>query len=279
MSKSHHYVPQYYLKGFSTSNDSSKIWAFERHTKKRFCTSVANIAHENYFYAFRNENGVNDTDSVEQFLANRIEGPANLVINKLRRHETINREEKQQLALYVTLMYSRVPRYRERVKDNLPQVMSEQLSLLKAQLQSAKKQQLISEPFAESIFQAVENEFEFAKREPPTPFLLPKFYQVIFEVLINMQWTFLVRQESPYFLTSDNPFVFTERRGLGDEKAEIIFPVSKDVMLWATWKTGTDCHFHPIEENVVQFANEFIAGNATRFVFYCEDAAWINEML
>jgi hypothetical protein len=92
-----------------------------------------------------------------------------------------------------------------------------------------------------------------------------------------MNWTFLIRETPPYFLTSDNPFIFTERRGLGDEKAEIIFPVSKNVMLWATWKIRDQ--FLPLAENAIQDVNGFIAGNATRFVFYCEDAVWIYELL
>jgi hypothetical protein len=92
---------------------------------------------------------------------------------------------------------------------------------------------------------------------------------------MNMGWSFLVRQTPPYFLTSDNPFIFTERRGLGNEKAEIIFPVSRSVMLWATWKAKNK--FIPLTENITQ-VNRFIARNSTRFVFYCEDVEWIHEL-
>jgi hypothetical protein len=276
MSKSNHYIPQYYLKGFSIAEDPSKVWVYKRGTKRAFCASTSNIAHENYFYALTDASGVTDTDSIEQFLANKVEGPANQVIDKLKMIQPIRLNEKQQLARYITYMYSRVPRYRERIKDNLPRVISERLSKLQKWSELVKDGKVASDPATDDIIRRIERVLKSSPDKLEQFISLPQFYGTIYNVLMNMGWSFLVRQEPPYFLTSDNPFIFTERRGLGNEKAEIIFPIAKNVMLWATWKDRNK--FIPLNENINE-VNKIIANNATRFVFYCEEAEWIYKLV
>ena len=252
------------------------MWVYERGTGRAFCTSTSNIAHENYFYALIDANGVIDIDSIEQFLANDVEGPANQIIDKLKMFQPITLDEKQQLARYVTYMYSRVPRYRERIKDSLPQIISERLSMLQNSSKLLKKGSL--DPITnDDIDQRIEMVLKTAPDRLEQFLQLPHFYEPIYNVLMNMRWSFLVRQEPPYFLTSDNPFIFTEENGLGNEKAEIIFPLAKNVMLWATWKAKHK--FIPITENIMEEVNKIVARNSTRFVFYCEDAEWVYKLV
>ena len=61
----HHYVPQYYLKGF-TESDEDLLWAFEKGTGSKFNTQIKNIGNVTRFYSYE----------VEQYMANTIEGPA-----------------------------------------------------------------------------------------------------------------------------------------------------------------------------------------------------------
>lgn len=65
-----HYVPQYYLSGFS--NPSGKIWVYEKGTHNVFCAGIKRIANETGYY----------TDDWEIYLSNQIENPANKVIKK-----------------------------------------------------------------------------------------------------------------------------------------------------------------------------------------------------
>ena len=265
----HHYIPQYYLKGFSTPEDSSQVWAFEKETKRGFCANTSRVAQERYFYAIKDERGNVDKDSIEQFLANNIEGPAVQVIDKLKRLLPITVDEKLQFAQYITYMFSRVPQYRERI--------SKRLSVFETRIKFAKDQQTISDTSNEDL-QTVERALKYAPDMLKQLLQLPHFFPEIFKALVNMNWAFLTRQEPPYFLTSDNPFIFTERRGLRNEKAEIIFPVSKNVLLWATWKIR-DFQFRPLEGDKIQIVNKYIASYATRFLFYFENAAWIYDLL
>ncbi|MFC1614100.1 DUF4238 domain-containing protein, partial [Gemmatimonadota bacterium] len=65
----HHYIPQYYLKGFSES-DSNLLWAYEKGVGNKFRTQIKKIANITKFYP----------TETEKYLAEKIEGPANSVI-------------------------------------------------------------------------------------------------------------------------------------------------------------------------------------------------------
>ena len=48
--KKQHYVPQFYLKRFST--DGHSVFVFDKFTQKVFRTNIANVASGRYFYDF-----------------------------------------------------------------------------------------------------------------------------------------------------------------------------------------------------------------------------------
>jgi len=104
-----HYVPQYYLKGFSEGLGET-IWVYDKKSKRRFSTQVKNIANETAFYS----------PEVEQYLANMVEGPANAVLGKIHQREWITEGEKELLAEYMAAMIKRVPRGKQLVKQLAP---------------------------------------------------------------------------------------------------------------------------------------------------------------
>lgn len=54
-----HYVPQYYLKGFSELLGKS-IWVYDKQEKRKYSSQVKSVANETRFY----------TPAIEQYLAN-----------------------------------------------------------------------------------------------------------------------------------------------------------------------------------------------------------------
>jgi hypothetical protein len=80
-----HYLPRYYLKGFTESPTSELIWVYEKNCDRVFRTSVGNVACEHGFYC----------EMDEKYLANVIEGPANPVIAKIREKQEISPEDKE----------------------------------------------------------------------------------------------------------------------------------------------------------------------------------------
>lgn len=79
-----HYVPRYYLKGFS-QDDGKSICAYDKNERRCFATQVKSIANETDFYS----------PEVEEYLANSIEAPANGVLKKIRDRIEISADDKK----------------------------------------------------------------------------------------------------------------------------------------------------------------------------------------
>ena len=64
--KNQHFVPRFYLKNFTDSND--KIFVYDKTTYKVFQTAVENVACENYFYdSVRLETEFKEKQYLEKF--------------------------------------------------------------------------------------------------------------------------------------------------------------------------------------------------------------------
>ena len=106
-----HYVPQYYLKGFSATGEEL-LWVYDKLNRSKFRTQAKNIANENRFYS----------PEVEQYLANVIEGPANSVLKAIREKNRLTDDDKRLLAEYMAVMWKRVPQGKQLFKDTAPAV-------------------------------------------------------------------------------------------------------------------------------------------------------------
>lgn len=104
----HHYVPQFYLRGFS--QDGNRLYVFdkkakEEKTKYRYQT-IKKIAYENNLYTYTTKSHKKET--LEDFLS-KIEDKANQVIIKLSQKKDITPRQRGYLALFVALLWLRTP--------------------------------------------------------------------------------------------------------------------------------------------------------------------------
>ncbi len=101
-----HYVPRLYLKNFAfTKNNSLKIYAIEKFSKKIFESNIENIAVEKDFYTV---NRLSDKYAWEKFYANSVEPEMNKLIKNIIAKDTtcllaensivLNNEKKWMLA-------------------------------------------------------------------------------------------------------------------------------------------------------------------------------------
>jgi hypothetical protein len=70
-----HYIPQFYLKGFTEKKDVDSLWVYKKNGIP-FKASIRKIAQENRLYS----------REAELYLANKVEGPANKVLEKIRNY-------------------------------------------------------------------------------------------------------------------------------------------------------------------------------------------------
>lgn len=106
--KKHHYIPQFYLKGFS--QDKSRLHVFDKKAttqeSKFRHQATEKIAYENNLYTYRTKQLGKET--LEDFFC-QIEGNAQTVITKLGNREEITPIERGNLALFVSLLWLRTP--------------------------------------------------------------------------------------------------------------------------------------------------------------------------
>ena len=91
----HHYVPQGYLRGFASSDESSGafVWVYDktpgRVPRKK---SVRSIAWAPAYYAQENEDGTEDAATVETNLANTIDNAIPQILRRISPHAGRNVE-------------------------------------------------------------------------------------------------------------------------------------------------------------------------------------------
>ena len=114
--RKHHYIPQFYLRGFTkTNSNDGKLYVFDKSRVRSWDSSPKNAAHQNDFYAI----DVNDTDDrmfVEKELSN-LEGKWSSVLRWVIENESVPADESfDELMLFVAFMYSRIPKIRNKTK-------------------------------------------------------------------------------------------------------------------------------------------------------------------
>jgi hypothetical protein len=265
-----HYLPKYYLKGFSDKS-GDYICVYDKSQRSSFKTHLKNVAVEAGFYP----------PEVDQRLANQIEGPANKVLAKIRRPIEITDHDKSLLAKYLLTVFKRVPRGKQRVKEHILETIrrfrhnKDQL----AETIMASNPQLanLAPEDRDQVRRILRDQLDDLARDPQEVYL--KHLQseetdIAIPWMTSMTWQFLTFDDEPAFLTCDNPFYLTPI-GLLKPRSEFSFPISSHIILSATRRTGAREGYLPTSERVVKQMNRRIAANATRFVYHSRDEEWI----
>ncbi|MGA3209549.1 MAG: DUF4238 domain-containing protein [Syntrophales bacterium] len=242
-----HYVPKYYLRGF-TSKIDGMIWTYEKGGTNKFQSDVKNTGHETNYYS----------PEVERYLANKIEDPANKVIEKIRGKREVTEQDKEILATYMVVMLKRVPRSRIMMKEMAPRV---------AQQQREEWDQIISDsidkhPDKTDLLKKrraeIRNNLEKYSKNPPKDFWLslipPERSPNVINALYQMTWHFLMCDD-PVFLTCDNPVYYFPWMGIGRPESEVTFPISSHIVLWATWRKDIKKGYSPIDKQALREIN------------------------
>src|SRR3972149_429372 len=258
-----HYVPQYYLKGFSERSGKS-IWVYDKQEKRKYSSQVKSVANETRFYS----------PAIEQYLANFVEGPANAVIEKIRTRCEVTDHDKEILAEYIAAFVKRVPEGKEHVRELAPsfaEKMSQEIDqqLIVVASVQPEKANLINRRKTE--IQEILNRYS---KEPQKEVWLenipPHRSPRVVAAIRGMIWRFLTFDAQPAFLTCDNPVFYFTSIGIGNPKSEITFPISSHVVLWATWRTDISMGYLTATKQAVKEINRRTANNATRYVFHCK---------
>lgn len=121
----HHYVPRQHLRRFAVKDEDNCVWMYDEQTRKFCKAGIASVAQENGYY----------DPEIEKALADVVEGPGKIAIDKLLNREKIDYAERSKLSLYFMIMLTRAPRQRKKSLEHVPESMAEIIVETKAEIQ------------------------------------------------------------------------------------------------------------------------------------------------
>jgi hypothetical protein len=268
-----HYIPQYYLDGFTDSLGVSNIWVYEKGSNRIFRTTTRNVANENRRWP----------KGTEWYLANQVEAPAKPALDKIRNHQPIINTDKDILSKYMVVMLKRVPRGLQRMKAITPKVIEQVFDRVSTDIQRLiikypAKRIILEDRLRElpGLRSKYENEFPM---EVWYNNLVPDTSPQLLTVLPAMTWIFLTSYKGQPFLSSDNPVFFFEGLGVGKPESEITFPISSNITLWATWHKNLVEGYYAAKDSVISEINRRTASAATRYVYYSKEVRWVVALI
>jgi len=106
--RKHHYVPKFYLEGF-TREERGSLVVYDRARKQYRSQKPVNILHIRDYYALEQEDGTLNYDIEKAF--SQIEGAAKAIIVKLDEGGSLTDVERLELALFTAFQFTRTPAF------------------------------------------------------------------------------------------------------------------------------------------------------------------------
>jgi hypothetical protein len=119
--KRHHYLSEFYLRGFCIENENS-LCVYNKSENKFYFSNIEDVAVEKKYYTYINSDG-NKTVGFEKALA-EIESDTKPVFDKLISKQGISADEKSKISLYIAFISSAVPGSREKLKNKFKDIFS-----------------------------------------------------------------------------------------------------------------------------------------------------------
>jgi Protein of unknown function (DUF4238) len=255
--KRHHYVPRFYLSGFTGAKE--RLFVVNRPTRHSFRTAPDNVAGENYFN--RIEVAGMDPNALEKALA-EFEGEVAPALERIKQAKSLAKEEdRAQLVNFMAAIALRNPWRREAISQ-----MHDELTRRQLQAKFGTKEAW-ERSVAEMKVAGVWNEaagvtfedMQAALKDAKLP--IPKELNMIVEIdhhdrltelLWNRKWQIVVAKDGTGgFVTTDDPVClrWTDGQfhsglspGFALKETEIVFPLSTNLALRGSFEG---------EENVV----------------------------
>lgn len=279
--KQQHYVPKFYLKGF-TSNEV--LCVFDRVKGEiRHRQSPQAVATVRHLYTFEDKQDRKRFDL--EVLFGLVEDAAAPILNSLAQGARISQEERESFALFLGLAAVRTPAaiaeakaaYAGMVKLQAGQMFIDEnrvLELLKKMNGSTVDETLLRDQAREVAEMARSDSYDIEVDQQFALYRSLNVWHIVAEELFKRDWMILhVPSDEHSFLTSDSPIVVQsissslrhEPIGYGSRHAQILFPLTSKCALVASGsleRTGRSV----ITIESLQRFNRTIAQDCHRYV-------------
>ncbi|MEK6691067.1 MAG: DUF4238 domain-containing protein [Nitrospirota bacterium] len=292
--KRHHYIPEFYLKGFIDSKNEPNIWVYDKDDGKVIKATARNIAVEKHYFSFINESGERDSETIENLMAG-IESETAKVLNKIKSCTDLTGDDKLIFTGFIACMMIRVPNFRQNTENAVSEMMKKmniiwashrkgfEASVKKMEEETRKE---IGIPIEELRQFALKGEYDIKISPQFSLALILGQFESLHEIFFNMRWAFLKATEEYKFLSGDNPLFYNDPThdptsfygvGLANKNIEVTFPVSKDIAAYGSWK-GPEGYIQA-KNNTVRTINRRTVSAALKFVFSSEKSDTLKRFV
>jgi Protein of unknown function (DUF4238) len=245
-SKRHHYVPQFYLRGFTDEDD--RFWVYEKGKETPRVQTPLNTAIIGRFYTFNAADGT-PTDELERRFAELEDRMRPILEQWKQARATVQPAHMETAVAFLSFMHTRVP---SAVRQAREIHSAFAIGMMKAYAENPKAFRMIHEkyrretgnhelPFETLLDHArhLEERFSVDANEKPAMLEMLRSTMAVPYELVKFGWTLCRAARGSTFITSDGPFTAFSRRGdkalvgagFGLPNAEVSFPVSPEVCL------------------------------------------------
>ena len=245
-----------------------QVWVYDKLKDKTYLTSVERAAKERGFY----------TPEVETDLAERVEGPAEPLLEKLCAGQLLDPKEKWKIAEYISIMKKRGHDHRMKAEALIPEMQEKTLTDLETEIMELPDSEL-RKRHLEDLARLREDWKDSLPDDVRTNILQPWVTPEFVEVVFGMRWLYLRCAGSQKLVSCDNPFFYFTDTGIKDPNSGFSIPLSSDLALMATTARFPDQGFYEASDRRMREINRRSISNATRFVYFSEKVDWIPVML
>jgi hypothetical protein len=206
--KRHHYLPEFYLKGFCRDG---MLWLFDRPRDQFREQTPENTGVKKLYYAFEDQAGTRHTE-IEAFLS-RVEGDAKSCIDRLRARHDLSPEERRKLSVFLALMHTRVPEFHELIQEMNEKTTKATMQLLARQPGALERLVAKADELGGNPSVTAEQMREFFERDEYRVWIdraasLRPMIEIAFglaNALFAANWGVFEAADDTSFVTSDNP--------------------------------------------------------------------------
>lgn len=294
--KKHHYIPQFYLRGFST--DKEHLYVLDKLAQKdskfRYQTAES-IAFQKHFYTYKTKE--NKQGTLEN-LFSQIEGRAAEIIRKVERKQDLDDQDRNDFSLFLSFLWIRVPHSKKEFERATQELYAK---IARKSVAITPKQNL------KSFFQKrskkltdkeIDDLVDFAINEKRSRInvAVPQGYWIKQMLLLGVDispaleitdWEFRIAEKPFAFITSDNPFLLIPSRpvhpfedvGLLTPGAKKIVPITAKICLvMHEPQKNPKIVYTNADKSFFQKINNWIVKHSERFV-YSADKGKVEKMI
>jgi hypothetical protein len=278
--KNQHYLPRFYLKGFSDADVPGLLYVYKKgytHCVKR---GVKSVASQDYLHSFRDSTGKMRHEIETMF--SQLEAHFSPVLRKVLTEQALTNDEEYILACFLMTTWQRIPEQVDHFTNIVTGVGQDILNV--SHYHYTQNLDALDRAKAQSKHHTGKDDIDGLKAEDfdlnevrveanrhATLMLMIENVISLSEIVPQMGWTFLKSGAPDFFITSDSPFCLINpvskgefyKTGLDHQNVEISMPLSRNLAFLAGWKTNGR-RWLPASEHLVAQINYRTACFASR---------------